>query len=284
MQNPDWHPDISWLLSACSEQSKTHVRGVAVEPVTKYAKAMKTLASQHLQHVVVLEAAIGEEDIDDVDLYVIESPEELIEQVSRNEQADLKWHLSFLENMSCVGRAHSEFSGIQAFIKQKFNLQVNLVQQSGVKQLSWTSLVGNIGFKGCEVLAVDAEGFDASILRSMLKHCRENPGELPELIQFETRGHCDSYEKRNSEWEIIKSLQAAGYVLIALSHHDTHLVHRDALDRSQLWAWFESWICDSCSRNGDMDRIPFTWNKNWCWCKLCLDAEWRSTFSSEPSQ
>eukprot|EP00931_Biecheleriopsis_adriatica_P043712 TRINITY_DN24978_c0_g1_i2.p1 TRINITY_DN24978_c0_g1~~TRINITY_DN24978_c0_g1_i2.p1 ORF type:complete len:347 (-),score=55.70 TRINITY_DN24978_c0_g1_i2:61-1071(-) len=274
----DWMPCIDWLLSACSESRPDSVRGVAVEPVKEYAEAIRRLAAKHLHHVVVLEAAIGEEDKCSVDLHVLESPQKLIAKAPKNQRRDLKWHLTFLENMSCVGSAHPEFSEIEAWIDDQYGLQAKMAPQS-VKQLSWTSLVHTLKFCGCQVLLVDAEGHDASILRSMLEHCRGRPHELPELIQFETRGHCDSCEGGNSEWEIIESLEAAGYVLVAYSYNDTHLVYGPALQREpRLRAWSESWVCDTCGGQGCM---PYAWGRDGTWCKRCCD-QWWSTSSFEP--
>ena len=68
------------------------------------------------------------------------------------------------------------------------------------------TLAQQLNFTGCQVLLVDTEGHDTSILRSMLAHCEGKPDELPEVIQFETRGHCDKMEDSSSEQQIIDAL------------------------------------------------------------------------------
>ena len=268
-QDQDWSGCIHQLLSTCSERRPKFVRGIAVEPVKHHAAAMRSLAAKHLQHVFVLQAAIGEEDDDSVDLHVLESPEELIAKAPENLQKHLRQELVYLENMSCVGGAHPEFDGLQALIKQMYGVQANMVLQT-VKRLSWTSLVRKFKFSGCQVLLLDTEGYDVRILRSMLKHCQAFPTELPELIQFETRGHCDYFEGANSEENIIVSLEAVGYKLVAKSESDTLVVHGTALEGSiKLDDWCQSWVCDTCHKQDDM---PYYWQGSRCWCKQC--CEW----------
>jgi len=249
----DWHHGIDWLLDSCDERRPQFVRGVAVEPVPEYAEAMQTLAAR-LQNVAVVQAAIGEGNGRSTTIHVLDSPEELCSQVSKRHRQDLLWQLSYLRNMSCVGRDHPEFATMSRKILQRCGVHVK-TRTREVELWSWARLAQNLCFAGCQVLLVDAEGHDASILRSMLQHCRGRPRELPDLIQFETRGHCDSVEGGDAEWGIIDLLQDAGYDLLAFSHADTHLAHNSALRRrGRLWRWAQLWACRECQRRG---RFPY---------------------------
>ncbi|CAE8629232.1 unnamed protein product [Polarella glacialis] len=156
-----------------------------------------------------------------------------------------------------------------AWIYERYGLEARMVPQR-VEKWSYGSLARKLNFSGCQVLLVDAEGHDASILRSMLHHCRNSAHELPELIQFETRGHCDNIEGSRAEWDVIHSLEAAGYVLIAYSHHDTYLVHGLALKREErLQQWVSGWACDRCKHK---NRFPYSGGKSGNWCKSCCES------------
>ena len=264
----DWSHTIDLLLSACSEQKCTFVRGVAVEPVPELA-AIHIETAAKLLSVVVVQAAIGEED-GPAKIHVLKDPEELLQQVSQQQKESLEWDLACLRNMSSVSHVHPEFEAYRAWILERYFLQVQLVPLD-VEQWSWAKLVQKLNFCGCEVLLVDAEGHDASILRSMLAYCKNKPQELPELIQFESRGHCDSFEKRGTELGIIKSLMSAGYQLVAHSHSDTYLVYSPALKREQrLRSWVSDWICDTCGGRG---YIPYLWNERSKCCKNCRQIQ-----------
>ena len=69
-------------------------------------------------------------------------------------------------------------------------------------------------------LIVDAEGHDTAVLCSMLAHCKERLRnglyELPNVIQFETMGHCNKKEGFGAEWGIITALEAEDYVLYCI--------------------------------------------------------------------
>jgi len=258
---------VDWLLQACSERAPSRIRGVAVEPVYEHAEAARNLAAK-LPNIAVVQAAISEKD-DSTEIHVLESPDDLLAKVKRNDRKNLEWELQFLRNMSCVGGEHPEFSQLADWVQTRYGLLARMVPRR-VESLCWSSLVKTAKFEGCEVLLVDAEGHDASILRSMLKHCKHRQKELPDLIQFETRGHCDSCEGHEAEWQIIELLQSSGYILVAYSHHDTHLVHRLALQqRWELQSWVDGWVCRSCKRKG---RFPYTWGKSGTYCKPCCDA------------
>ena len=72
---------------------------------------------------------------------------------------------------------------------------------------TWQRLLQRCNFSSCEVLLIDAEGYDAKILRSVVKHCRSHPGSWPDLIQFESMGHADSIEGKGAEWGAIELLK-----------------------------------------------------------------------------
>ena len=66
-----------------------------------------------------------------------------------------------------------------------------------MKTNMWTygKLAKELDFSGCELLVIDAEGDDTKILRSMISHCWETGKGWPDMIAFETQGHCDNKER-----------------------------------------------------------------------------------------
>ena len=264
-------PAIAWLLSACSDQDRLcDVYGIAVEPVKRHANKWHMEANK-LSNVTVLQACIGDADDAHAEIYVLDRVEHLLQQVPEQFLEELKWHLEYLENMSCLHRAHPHFDEYAAWIHEQFNLEVKVTAQP-VEKWSWSTFVQKLNFCGCQVLVIDAEGHDASILRSMLKHCLNKPHELPELIQFETQGLCDiCEEQRESELNIISSLLGFEYKLVCYSQHDSYLVYEPALQREQrLQDWMNTWICHECQKQG---LPPYTSNKYGTYCDTCW-AEW----------
>ena len=71
--------------------------------------------------------------------------------------------------MSFVGRPHPAFRWEQDDLRWRFGVEVELGTRPAD---TWTyaHLARELNFKGCEVLMVDAEGHDVSILRSMMEH------------------------------------------------------------------------------------------------------------------
>lgn len=272
-----WSRQVDWLLSACSEVRPDEVRGLAVEPVRHHAEALRGLAFRHLRRVQVLQAALGEspEEGEEAEVFVLQDPDQLLALLPKRQRRGLRWQFSFLENMSCVGGQHPEFEALSQWIQERYGLRPKMMPER-IEKWSWTTMARRLNFAGCQVLLVDAEGHDASILRSMLSHCEGSPDELPEVIQFETRGHCDQVEAGDSEWEIIDALQDAGYLLLAFGHADTYLVLRTALRRRRrLRRWARAWGCTDCWRK---NRFPY-YCSGWygTYCMPCWErGRWRS--------
>ena len=133
---------------------------------------------------------------------------------------------------------------------------------------TWQRLLQRCNFSSCEVLLIDAEGYDAKILRSVVKHCRSHPGSWPDLIQFETMGHADSIEGKGAEWGAIELLKKHGYVLLSFSDHDTHLAHEDKMARLDTWL-ASSWKCTNCART---KVFPYVTDDGVVICSECQSA------------
>ena len=106
---------------------------------------------------------------------------------------------------------------------------------------------------------------------SMIEYCQQTPSAWPDLIQFETMGHCDKKEGEGTERRLIETLEKEGYLLVNSGHHNSHLVLRSALDTEQrLQDWVSAWRCTSCWKPW---CLPFTSNHEGCYCKPCLEEQ-----------
>ena len=238
----EWSSHMHWLMQSCSRCSADGFTGVAVEPVSEYAHAAEMTASMHLPGVQVMQVAIGQSENEKGCIHVLRHDEELETDV----RDGMKEQLDYLRNMSCLGVPHPDFEVCAKHISEMYGVHVEMVPRE-VKVWSWKTLVEKVGFKGAELLMIDAEGSDAGILRSMLQHCTQCAEELPDLIQFESSGHCDRLESRCAEKEVVERLEKAAYIIVARTRQDTYAVKKSVMkERAELMKWLQSWRCSSC--------------------------------------
>lgn len=257
-----WNSHMQWLLGSCSIWSAEEFLGVAVEPVEEHAREASEAASERLPRVMVMQAAIGQSENGKGTMYVLKVQDKL--EGGRTD--GLRVELEYLRNMSCLGKAHPDFAECQARIQWKHSVCVQMEPRE-VDVMSWESLVKKARFKGTEVLLIDAEGSDACILRSMLEYCSRCPEELPDLIQFESRGHCDRLEDQGVEKDVVDQLKKAGYMLVSRSRHDTYMVKESAVERrGELRSWMETWKCRGCERYG---QFPYEMTDAGEMCTTC---------------
>merc|ERR1712166_1509352 len=141
-------------------------------------------------------------------------------------------------------------------IGHNYDVKLEIDCKEKVDVRSWGKLVKTLNFVGCEVLVVDAEGCDTKILRSLIAFCRENPEHWPELIQFETMGHCDRQEKLGAEKALIEAFQGNGYTVISLSDHNSYVINDAALEKEKrLQRWVYRWVCYGCGQQWSMPYI-----------------------------
>jgi len=152
-------------------------------------------------------------------------------------------------------------------IAREFNVEVK-VESRAADVWTWSRLQNSCNFRGCEVLVVDTEGYDAQILRSLIEHCRWYQNDWPRLIQFETMGHCDILEGHGAEWQVIGSLEAEGYRLIGYSYFNSHLAREQDVQQpdAKMLDWLQSWKCDSCSRCW---AFPYITENSGVFCRQC---------------
>jgi len=192
--------------------------------------------------------------------------------------------LLFLRNMSTINHEHRFFQEIAHNLKTNCNVDLELTQQH-IDIWSYTRLATEFNFVGCEILMIDAEGYDASILRSVIQHCRQDQKAWPHLIMFETMGHCDALEGPGTEWSVIAELKQEGYLLVSYSCANTYLVWADAFRQKQvLQDWASEWKCLNCSQDGRNERVfPFV-DHHGIWCGLRMENSRKTTITQADAE
>ena len=229
----EWDKNIDWLLWACSEHQQDKVRGIAVEPVAELVDALRGPADG-IPLVALVQVAMGECEVRcaDMQVFSVTERDRFVQQVPDEKQAEVKRSLEYLVNMSSVGVAHPLLQTHLQWIVAQYDIHV-AVEKRQSEVWTWWTLAEKCNFIGCEVLVIDTEGSDAAILRSMIEYCQRTPSAWPDLIQFETMGHCDEKEGWGTEWGVIEMLQKKGYMLVNTGRHNSHLVLGSALDTEQ---------------------------------------------------
>ena len=73
-------------------------------------------------------------------------------------------------------------------------------------------------------------------------------------------GHCDQLQGHLGEWEMIKLLQSAGYLLAGYSYYDSHLVFKARISNSsRIRKWLQTWQCGECQIKKE---IPVCYHSN----------------------
>ena len=242
-------------------------------------KALIPLAAK-LPWMNLLEVGIGQTNIQD-HVYFLSDEDfgELLRGAKPYQRDDLKNDLLFLLNMGSIGAEHPSWKDHAKHLLDKYGINMqNFIQNAPIDVWTYADLANHVGFRGCEVLLIDCEGYDTRILRSMIEHCKvqDDDDAWPDIIQFESAGHCDKRDGPGAEDSMIHLLENDhGYILLEWNYSNTILVHNTALqpqngraraDRLARWIWV-NFQCYWCHERGKIDRsspqLPFT--AGTCW-------------------
>ena len=259
------------MLRYVSEQRPKSITGIGIEPVEEHMQSLQHDAQQQAPGVALVCAAIGERDIQGVEVHALvhQNYNFLLRQVPPKQRDDFRQHLQYLQNMSCVGAAHPSLNKMQKSLHDQYNIWVNL-DRVQTDMWTWAKLKQQLNFNGCELLIIDAEGHDTAVLRSLITHCKERKqmgiSEWPNVIQFETMGNCDKKEGYNVEWKVINTLEKEDYVLVHYSNYNSHLAYRAAQYHNPFVKdWAETFCCKRCN---SYHKYPYVTN-----CAITVHCE-----------
>ena len=264
----EMYTDIEWLMSAASTNS-TDLLAVGVEPIQEHVKSLVT-ALQSLPNASLVQAAIGRRDINTSVHSLHPTWKHLMQRLDPKEQESFYESVLFLLNMSSVGWPLPWFKECRNDIEQQHGVRLDL-QKHEVRCFSYSGLVQLLNFSGTEVLIIDTEGQDCQILLSMIDTCSQHDdpeSAWPDVIQFESMGHCDEVDGGGAEASICQMLKQNGYVL-ACSGKDTQLVKGRVLQESRIDRWVQTFQCTRCFAKG-FCGMPFKWHS---WTMLCRSCQ-----------
>ena len=266
----EWDTAIGWLLEAVSETRPRHFLGAAVEPVPEHAERLRWQAAHRLPGLRLVQAAIGDEE-GSMELTVLTQAahDKALASAPRQSRAEVEQTLLYLRNMSHLTGCDN---GWHYIVDRAWRDWGADVQPETLRTEVWSyrRLAKSLDFCGCEVLAIDAEGYDTKILRSVVKHCVEEEMRgrcaWPDLITFESAGHCDSIEGKGAEAAAIKQLELCGYTNVTHNHTNTYMVRLQAVAQSwPLHRWLGKMACSACG--GQYWPIRYDSGKPLCsWC------------------
>ena len=261
------HPQMAWLLESVSNRSKS-LRGVGVEPVPEHIQSLQPVLAQ-LPHVALVQAAMSNRHREDVvDVYGI-SPDvhddKSLRHLCGKKRKLFHEQVEYLRNMSCVGQPHRYFQQVRDFVKQNCGGIELDVKPTKARALTFGDLARLLRFAGTELLVIDAEGYDCRILDSMIDYCKgvdslnNNNNVWPDVVCFETQGHCDAIDGPSTEEKTVTRLKMHGYCTV-LTGHDTVMVRDEAaltvVRRSRLERWLDGVQCEQCWSRA-RDGMPF---------------------------
>ena len=242
---PAYNAGIVWLLSATSNdfENRTFL-GVGVEPVVEHLKELEGLAGPN---TTLVHAAVRDAD-GYQDLYAL--PSNMMLENTADAQDGIEAELLYLRNMSSVGQPSTD-------MMQRLQSISCSVKPRKVPTVTITSLAAALNFRGCEVLVVDAEGDDYRILLSLLDYMKTHRTSevLPDVIQYETMGHCNEKENFEAEKQITVQLQNEGYILACFGYN-TLVIHQSKKDCVRIHAFSQTIFCQSCYVRG-FRGMPF---------------------------
>ena len=265
---------VTWLLDAASDSS-TGIRCAGVEPVREHVERLRPLLNK-LPNAALVEAAMVREG-QEVTMHAVTQEEYLrcLRAVSDENLASFEDSMTFLRNMSCVGQAHPDVKCCTEAMEVDFGVTVTM-ETIKARAVTYGSLVDWLNFNGVEVLMIDAEGHDCQILHSVIEFCSRSSDDQcwPQILQFETMGHCDRLYGAYSEEDMLRWLDHCGYIVVCRGK-DTQLVKESALDTEvRLQDWLKRIRCEGCWASGmGWGCLPFTsYSGVGAMCKNCACA------------
>ena len=192
-------PLLTWLLEAVSDPSKS-LRGVGVEPMPEHVGSLKPFL-QHMPNTTLVQAAMSRCE-QSVDVYGLpnDAYNECLDKVCVSQRENFAEEAEFIRNMSCVGQEHPNLWWSSSGIKDRYGVDIKVTPTKAVA-ITYGKLASLLHFTGTEVLVIDTEGYDCQILESGIAHCQKasNSCAWPDVISFETLGHCDKIEGPSTE-------------------------------------------------------------------------------------
>lgn len=174
------------------------VRGIAIDVVGEYLAALPCLP-----RVIKVAAAMGEFSGMSADVFYV-SLDNISKHMGEFTAAlhgyvDVMW---YAKSMSSVGKPHPQLEWLLRDIGR-----LDLLEMRKTKVLNWSTLCSCYGVDTVDVVQLDCEGMDCSIIRGLLAHCATHPKAYPRVINFEANHLTPPDEIENT----VAALSLCGY-------------------------------------------------------------------------
>ena len=116
-------------------------------------------------------------------------------------KVDVMW---YAKSMSSIDRPSPDLVPMLRSVGR-----LDLLGRRKISVLNWAKLCEQYGVASVDVVQLDCEGKDCSILRGLLAHCKTHPSAYPRVVQFETNHLTEVSEVEKT----LESLKSVGYTV-----------------------------------------------------------------------
>jgi len=261
------HRDVPWLeeflKSVSSHADGEPLRAIGVDPVQECLAPLQKKVSEfgNRTDVSLLCGAIGETSgwIEVICVPRVARLRVRRELEKRNAsywtRLGVDMNMAYLENMSTVdvGLTNTLLQHCLELVKSHGKVAGELLERRRVQCFTFAEILNMHDATGCEVLVIDAEGYDCAIIRSLIEALRNDETKFvwPLLIQFETCGHANKKDQDyKAEENTVIELQKLGYLLL-YAGNDSLLAHKERMDNLPRFStWLDDYFkltCSSCA-------------------------------------
>lgn len=168
--------------------------GLSVEPVKEYLEELP-----QKKHVTKVNCAISNEDRTGK-LYHITS--ENIKKFVRENSLEFRKY-AYIQGCNCIDSPHPA----QLKVVKRFDLHPNIITVTPVEIISFRTLINRYSVESVGLIKIDAEGHDATILKSYLEACEKDGAPYAPRIVFEINPLSD----KDESLRVIKEFSKHGY-------------------------------------------------------------------------
>jgi FkbM family methyltransferase len=178
------------IIQQCSNESK----GLSIDPVKEYLNDLPNKTN-----VKKLNYAISDKDRPGKVFHITK---DTIKNFCEDRGLDFKMY-AYIQGCNSINKPHPA----QLKLIDKFNLPNKIISESDIKILSFESLIREQEVDSCDLIKIDAEGHDATILKSYLSALEKKNTKPAKKIIFEINPLSDKEDCLG----VINSFRKIGY-------------------------------------------------------------------------
>jgi FkbM family methyltransferase len=178
------------IIQQCSNESK----GLSIDPVKEYLNDLPDKPNvKKLNYAISNQDRLGK---------VFHIKKDTIKNFCKDRGLNFKMY-AYIQGCNSIDKAHPA----QLKLVDKFNLHNGFISESDIKILSFESLIEEQKIDSCDLIKIDAEGHDATILKSYLSALDKKNTKPAKKIIFEINPLSDKEDCLS----VIDSFRKIGY-------------------------------------------------------------------------